>query len=199
MIAGLLASSVPIKGTGGGQRSKKFISLISTYFKIWNTRVQELFTEFKKLARRLHTTSAKLGPKCVFCGIMPFLYGKFGGKKQVFLTLFLSSFPLFQLDTQFFGYDQPKGGQKNCWSRIFHFSRFFGFLGHFFPKFLKKRDFSPKKVPKIRKNAKNEKSATNNFFGLLWATHSQKTGHQGSNMENQIGKTCEKNSHFQFL
>ena len=67
---------------------------------------------------------------------------------------------------------------------FFHFLDFFGFLGHFFRKFLKKRDFSPKKVPKIRKNAKNEKFATNNFFGLLWASHSQKTGHQGSNMEN---------------
>ena len=34
----------------GGLRSKSKFSLVLTYFKIWITGVQELFTEFKKLA-----------------------------------------------------------------------------------------------------------------------------------------------------
>ena len=40
-----------IKGVGGGGlRSKSKFFLVLTYFKIWITGVQELFTEFKKLA-----------------------------------------------------------------------------------------------------------------------------------------------------
>ena len=39
----------PFKGRGGGLRSKFKFLLVLNYLKIWNTGVQELFTEFKKL------------------------------------------------------------------------------------------------------------------------------------------------------
>ena len=71
-----------IKGTGGEVGGQKNYFSHFNILKIWNTRVQELFTELKKLAGRFRMTSTKLGPKCVFCGVMPFLYGKFEGKNR---------------------------------------------------------------------------------------------------------------------
>ena len=114
------------------------------------------------------------------------------GNANFFHTFFLSSFPCLTPDGQFFGYDQPKGGQKNCWSRIFHFSRFFGFLGPFWVKNRVFLEILGKNGPKIRKNAKNEKSATNNFFDLLLASHSQKIGCLAKKVEKQIGKVLKK-------
>jgi hypothetical protein len=61
---------------------------------------------------------------------------------------------------------------------------FFRIFGPFFAKIYKKTRFFTQKGPKNPKKCENEKSATNKFFGLLWASHSQETGHQGSNMEN---------------
>ena len=49
-----------------------------------------------------------------------------------------------------------------------------------------------KNGPKIRKNAKNEKSATNNFFELLLASHSQKIGCLAKKVEKKIGKVLKK-------
>ena len=41
--------SLLLRGEGGGLRSKLKFLIILNFLKIWNTGVQELFTEFKKL------------------------------------------------------------------------------------------------------------------------------------------------------
>ena len=76
----------------------------------------------------------------------------------------------------FLAMTSPKEAEKIVGRGFFIFRVASDYWAIFSQNFLKTRDFSPKKVPKIRKNAKNEKSATNNFFELLLASHSQKIG-----------------------
>ena len=58
----------------------------------------------------------------------------------------------------------------------FSFFAFFRIFGTFLGEKWHFLEILGKNGPKIRKNAKNEKSATNNFFDLLLASHSQKIG-----------------------
>ena len=50
-----------IKGERGGLRSKNQILYVLTYFKIWNTRIQELFTELKNIDFQARTVPLKSG------------------------------------------------------------------------------------------------------------------------------------------
>ena len=83
----------------------------------------------------------------------------------------------------FLAMTSPKEAKKIV-DADFSFFAFFRIFGTFLGEKSRFLEILGKNGPKIRKNAKNEKSATNYFFDLLLASHSQKTGHQGSNMEN---------------
>ena len=50
-----------LRGEGGGLRSKNQILYVLTYLKIWNTRIQELFTELKNIDFRARTVPLKSG------------------------------------------------------------------------------------------------------------------------------------------
>ena len=110
---------------------RKKIFLIA---KIWDSGSQELFTESKYLALVLRTDSSKLGPTRAFFNIFPFLYRKIGLKKETFLTNLLSTFCMLMLETQFFGYGQPRGVQKNVGSGFLKFSFFPDFWARLYPE-----------------------------------------------------------------
>ena len=124
---------------------------------------------------------SKLGSTRGFSGISRNFYRKIGGKSWIFETQFLCSFAVLEIETQFYGYGLPREVQKNCWKRIFEFLIFYGFLGPDLPGFQKNRDFfalesKEKKNPQKMKISKSQKSASNKFFAVIWATNSQKTG-----------------------
>ena len=53
----------------------------------------------------------------------------------------------------------------------------------------KNRIFSSQNGLKIEKNENFQKSASYNFFAILRASHSQKSGFLGPKLEEEIGKT----------
>ena len=83
----------------------------------------------------------------------------------------------------FLAMTSPKEAEKIVGRRFFIFCVFSDFLGPFWVKNRVFLEILGKNGPKIRKNAKNEKSATNNFFDLLLASHSQKIGCQAKKVE----------------
>ena len=65
---------------------------------------QELFTESKNLYLLPRYEVSKLGRLDPFSRIFPKMYRKLGTKKRLFETVFLSSFGVKGLETQFSGY-----------------------------------------------------------------------------------------------
>ena len=60
-ILASLGQILNLRGEGGGLRSKNQILYVLTYLKIWNTRIQELFTELKNIDFRARTVALKSG------------------------------------------------------------------------------------------------------------------------------------------
>ena len=126
---------------------------------------------------------SKLTTKRVFSRFWPHLYRKIGLENWKFLGFFLSTFSVLVLQTPFFGFMEIKWGQKILWERIFDFSHFWAFLGTFFLKKSEKARFWPKNGPKIRKKGENQKSASIEFFAIIWPFHNQKIGSEDPNPE----------------